>query len=135
MVSFGEGQAIFLPALTVPASRDLDPRVWKMPENADELESAVVAVSSKPLLLRVDAPEWVGVSHDRQKERDVIHLFNYRDQPVTGIVLHFRGAVRNGWAVSPQRKEREDLALQKQGAETLLQLPRMEAYEIVVLEH
>ena len=134
IMSFGEGKALYLPALSLPAGSEVDPRVWKMPENADELETAVLAVSSEPLPLRVDAPEWIGVSHDRQEKRDIVHLFNYRDQPVAGVLLHYRGALTECWSVSPQRTGKQALPLEKSGEETLVRIPAMEAYEVVVLE-
>jgi len=134
ILSYGKGKAVYLPALTLPAGKDLDPRIWKMPANANELETAVLAVSSVPLPLRVDAPEWIGVSHDRQAERDIVHLFNYTDEPVAGVLLHYRGAVAECWSVSPQKTGKQVLPLEKRGDETLVRIPAMETYEIVVLE-
>jgi hypothetical protein len=130
----GKGRAVYLPQLTLPADIELDPRVWKMPVNADEFEAAVLWVSPEPLPLRVDAPEWIGVSHDRQSSRDIVHLFNYREEPVAGILLHYRGKVSNAWAVSPQREGSRSLSLEKQSDETQIRIPVMKAYEIVVLE-
>lgn len=130
-----KGSAIYLPKLSLPDGLPVSPRVWKMPVNADELESSVLWVSQRPLPLRVDAAEWIGVSHDFQEGRDLVHLFNYRVEPVTGVLLRYRGEVNAAWSVSPQREGRRCLPIATTQEETLVRLSGLDTYEVIVLEH
>lgn len=130
---FGKGEVVYIPQLIIPSSSDSH-RIWKIPVNADELEAAIHYVS-KSLPLVVESPEWIGVSHDSQPTRDIIHLFNYRhDYQAVGITLRYEGDVRTVWAVSPQREERIKLDFEKQNGLTIISLPILDVYEVLVVE-
>ena len=106
-----------------------------MPENADELKSAVYWAAGKKLPLTVTAPEWVGVSHDTQDKREVIHLFNYNSHhDVGGITLQYSGAVKKAWLVSPDQNEITDIPIAKEGECTVLRISGLKVYKIIVLE-
>ena len=76
---YGKGKVIYIPQLVQPEGEIKlgFESIWEMPTNASELESAVYWAAGKILPMTVTAPEWVGVSHDTQEKREVIHLFNY----------------------------------------------------------
>jgi len=77
----------------------------------------------------------VGVSHDTQSQREVIHLFNYRnDQPVVGITLQYYDNVSKAWAVSPDRDKRMEIDVEKKDGISVLRIPRLDVYEIIILE-
>ena len=81
--------------------------VWMMPENANELESAVYWAAGKMLPFRVTAPEWIGVSHDIQQNREIIHLFNYQaNHRAGGITIQYHGSIKKAWVVSPDEEEK-----------------------------
>jgi hypothetical protein len=135
-VTFGQGRALYLPEIIL--SEEDHHKTWKIPVNAEELEAAIHYVSGKPLPLDVDAPEWIGVSHDSQpdKDRDIVHLFNYRnDGQVAGITLKHQANVKSVWAVSPQRDRRIELAFEKSKDATIIWLPALDVYEVVVIEY
>ena len=105
-----------------------------MPKNADELE-AVLWSAGERLPLTVDGPDWLGVSHDTQSNRDIVHLFNYRDdQPVVGITLECSEAVKKAWAISPDRDGRIEINIEKDSGISVLRIPRLEVYEVIVME-
>jgi len=134
-VTLGRGKAVYLPDLGLPDGRPLDPRVWKIPLRADQLKSAVLDVSEPPLPLIVEGPEWLGVSHDHQSGRDIVHLFSYRhDRPAFEARLRFRGPVSRAWAVSPHRSGKQELQVAVSGAEAIVTVPELSCYEVVVLE-
>ena len=105
--SYGKGRVAYLPGLLSP-SEEIKlgfESIWMMPENAQELESAVHWAAGKTLPLTVSGPEWLGVSHDTQAGRDVIHLFNYHGQRnVSGITIQYKGVVKKAWGVSPDQE-------------------------------
>jgi len=134
---YGEGRVICLPDLEKPegditlgyASR------WVMPANAGEFESAVYWAAGKRLPLQVTAPEWVGVSHDIQKNRDVIHLFSYNNtRDVAGITLQYEGVIKNAWTISPDEKEKSIIPFTEKGGLTELRIPGFKVYKVIVLE-
>ena len=135
--NYGKGRVIYLSELTQPKG-DIKlgmESVWMMPENANELESAVYWAAGKKLPLEVKAPEWVGVSHDTQANREIIHLFNYRNSPNAGaITLEFNGTVKKAWAVSPDFETRKDVPFTKEGSSTVIRISDLAVYEIIVLE-
>ncbi len=134
---YGEGRVIYLPELIVPEGEIKlgFESVWMMPENANELASAVYWAAGKTLPLTVTAPEWVGVSHDTQGNREIIHLFNYHNESdVSGITLKYNGAVKKAWVVSPDQDERIDLPLTKEGEQTIMRISSLKVYKIIVLE-
>ena len=134
---YGEGRVIYLPELVIPQGEiklGFETK-WMMPENANELVSSVVWAAGRPLPLTVTAPEWVGVSHDVQGKREVIHLFNYNGQcNVGGITLQVVGAVKKAWVVSPDEEELSDLPVTKEGERTILRVSGLKVYKIIVLE-
>ena len=106
-----------------------------MPENANELESAVYWAAGKTLALTISAPEWVGVSHDTQIGRDVVHLFNYHGQRhVGGITLLYKGAVKKAWLVSPDQEGTEEISISREGEMSVLRISDLEVYKVIVLE-
>ena len=128
---------IYLPELIVPEGEIKlgFESVWMMPGNANELVSAVYWAAGKTLPLTVIAPEWVGVSHDTQEKREVIHLFNYQwSGNVSGITLKYNGAVKKAWVVSPDQDDRIDLPLTKEGEQTIVRISSLKVYKIIVLE-
>ena len=135
--NYGKGRVIYLSGLTQPKG-DIKlgmESVWMMPENANELESAVYWAAGKKLPLEVKAPEWVGVSHDTQENREIIHLFNYRNSPNAGaITLEFNGPVKKAWAVSPDFETRKEVPFTKEGSSTVIRISDLAVYEIIVLE-
>jgi hypothetical protein len=136
--SYGKGRVIYLPELIKPAGetqREFNRAKWMMPENANEFESAVYWVAGKKLPLQVTAPEWVGVSHDTQANRDVIHLFNYKsDRNVGGIILQYDGIIKKAWSFSPDVEGKSIIPIIEKGGITELRIPGLKVYTIVVLE-
>ncbi len=108
---------------------------WIMPENANELASAVYWAAGQTLPLTVSAPEWLGVSHDTQEKREVIHLFNYHNQSdVNGITLKYDGAIKEAWVVSPDHEGKVKLPIEKDGEQTIVRISSLSVYKIIVLE-
>ena len=135
--NFGKGRVISLSELIMPDREILLGFVshWMMPENADELASAVYWAAGKTLPLTVSAPEWVGVSHDTKENREVIHLFNYHSQSdANGITLRYDGAITKAWAVSPDRDGIINLPIVKENEQTIVGISNLKVYEIIVLE-
>ena len=136
-VVYGKGLAVYLPELVRPPKEAVlgYRTVWEMPSNAHELKAAITWVARESLPLTVEAPEWVGVSHDQQAQRDIIHLFNYRnDQPVVGITLRYNGHIKRAYEISPDHKEQRAVNYTEDGSYTVLRIPNLDVYEIVVLE-
>jgi len=134
---YGEGRVIYLPELVIPEGEIKlgYESEWMMPGNANELISAVTWAAGKTLPLTVTAPEWVGVSHDTQEKREVIHLFNYNGQrTVGGITLQYNGAVKKAWAISPDQDEIVNLPFTKEGERTIVRISSLMVYKIIVLE-
>jgi len=135
--NYGEGRVIYLPELVIPEGEIKlgFESEWMMPENANELVSSVLWVAGRTLPLTVTAPEWIGVSHDTQEKREVIHLFNYNDQgTVGGITLQYNGAVKKAWAVSPDQDEIINLPITTEGERTIVRVSSLMVYKIIVLE-
>ena len=134
---YGAGRVIYLPELEKPEGeiRLGYESKWVMPKNADELESAVYWAAGKRLPLQVTAPEWVGVSHDSQKNRDVIHLFSYNDaRDVAGITMQYDGVVKSAWTISPDEKDKTTIPVVEKGGVTEIRLPGFKVYKLIVLE-
>jgi len=109
--------------------------IWEMPTNASELESAVYWAAGKILPLTVTAPEWVGVSHDTQEKREVIHLFNYNSEKnVGGIILEYSGIVKKAWNVSPDEEVKSAVPFIEEKGMTTLRIPNLKVYKVIVLE-
>lgn len=135
--NYGEGRVIYLPELIIPEGEIKlgFESVWMMPENTNELISAVYWAAGKTLPLTVSAPEWVGVSHDTQEKREVIHLFNYNSQRnVSGITLQYNGAVKKARALSPDQDEIINLPFTKEGERTIVRISSLSVYKIIILE-
>jgi hypothetical protein len=135
--NYGKGRVIYLPELKMPDEELLLGFVtrWMMPENANELASAVRWAAGKPLPLTVSAPEWVGVSHDSKENREVIHLFNYHTHSAaSGITLRYDGDIKEAWVVSPDRDGIINLPVKNEGGQTIMSIPHLMVYEIIVLE-
>ncbi len=135
--NYGEGRVIYLPELIMPEGEIKlgFESEWMMPENANELVSAVYWAAGKTLPLTVTAPEWVGVSHDTQDKREVIHLFNYHNlSDVSGITLKYDGPIKKAWAVSPDQDGIIDIPIAKEGEITVVRIPHFKVYKIIVLE-
>ncbi len=134
---YGRGKIICLSGLTQPeAEIKLGMEtIWMMPENANELESAVYWAAGKKLPLEVQAPEWIGVSHDTQENREIIHLFSYRNSSNAGaITMEFNGTIKKAWAVSPDFENRKEVPFTKEGGNTVIKISDLAVYEIIVLE-
>jgi hypothetical protein len=134
---YGEGRVIYLPELIKPEGEIMLGFIskWMMPENADELASAVCWAAGKTLPLTVSAPEWVGVSHDTQENREVIHLFNYHTQMTAGgITLKYDGTIEEAWVVSPDQEGKINLPIIQEGGQTIVRISDLLVYKIIVLE-
>lgn len=108
---------------------------WMMPENANELESAVYWAAGKRLPLAVTAPEWVGVSHDTQEKQEVVHFFNYNHtQKATGITLQYKGKIKKALAVSPDELGTLIIPFTEDEGVTELRIPDLSVYMIITLE-
>jgi hypothetical protein len=134
---YGKGKVIYLPSLIQPKGevRLGMESVWMMPENASEFESAVYWAAGRILPLRVTAPEWIGVSHDIQQNREMIHLFNYQaNHAASGITLQVHGKVNKAWMISPDEGQRSIDTFIEEGGITELRIPEFEVYSVVVVE-
>lgn len=134
---YGKGKVIYLPELIKPEGEVKlgFESTWMMPENGNELESAVYWAAAQKLPLEVKAPEWVGVSHDKQEKRDIIHLFNYNTiQQVGGVTLEYMGKVKKAWSVSPEEKGKANVPLSEENGITTIRIQNLEVYKIIVLE-
>jgi hypothetical protein len=134
---YGEGKVIYIPQLVQPEGEIKlgFESIWKMPTNANELESAVYWAAGERLLLEVKAPEWVGVSHDTQEKREVIHLFNYNSEKnVGGIILEYSGIVKKAWNVSPDEEVKSNVPFTEEKGMTTLRIPNLKVYKVIVLE-
>jgi hypothetical protein len=135
--NYGKGKVMFLSGL-IPPKVEVKlgmESVWMMPENANELEAAVYRVAGKRLPLLVKAPEWVGVSHDTQEGREVIHLFNYKDTlNAGGISVEYSGSIKKAWSVSPGFEGKKTVQFVQDGSIAVLKISDLEVYEVIVLE-
>lgn len=135
--SYVKGNVYYIPKLIQPEGEFKlgFETTWQMPLNANELESAIYWAAREQLPLEVKAPEWVGVSHDKQKNRDIIHLFNYKtDENIGGVTLEYNGSVKSAWAVSPDLKGKLIIPTIKKGEITELRLSNLKVYTVIVLE-
>lgn len=135
---YGKGRVIYLPELIQPEGEiklGFETK-WVMPENANELESAIYWAAGKRLPLEVKAPEWVGVSHDTQGKRDVIHLWNYcKNRNIGGISLEYNGKIKKAWSISPDYGEVNTLIpFTEVGGLTMLKINNLNIYKVIVLE-
>ncbi len=135
--NYGKGRVMWLPELTRPervVKLGME-TVWMMPENASELVSAVCWTAGKRLPLRIMAPEWIGVSHDVQENRDIIHLFNYRaNGQAAGITIEYSGKVNQTWTISPDEGKRSLVPLSAGNGITEFKVPPFEVYLVLVIE-
>jgi hypothetical protein len=137
LFNYGNGRVIYLPKIIKPAGEVKlgFESIWMMPENANELESAVYRAAGRRLPLQVKAPEWVGVSNDTQEGREVIHLFNYKNTPnAGGITLEYSGRVKKAWAVSPDYEGEKTIPFAEEGGITVMRISDLDVYEIIVLK-
>ena len=135
--NYGKGKVIYLPELIKPAGEA--PLGWStkwvMPENAGELESAVYRAAGKRLPLQVTASEWVGVSHDTQLNRDVVHLFNYNaGRNAAGIIIQYDGKIKKAWSFSPDEEGKSIIPFTEKGGITEFRIPNLKVYTVIVLE-
>jgi len=134
---YAKGKVIYIPEL-IPPKGEIKlgfESVWMMPENANELDSAINRVSGKLLPVMVSAPGWIGVSHDTQQNREIIHLVNYKTEQKAGsITIQYQGRVKKAWAVSPDFEGRKTIPLIDKGVLTVLNISDLDVYEIIVLE-
>lgn len=98
------------------------------------LKEEVLKVAKNNFQLSVDAPEWVGVSHTRKEGGEIVHLVNYRaEKSVKDAVITFKGKVDEAFSISPDRKEKLFLEIKYDGNKSILSVPHIDVYEIVVL--
>jgi hypothetical protein len=135
--NYGKGRVINIPGLIKPEgeiSLGFETK-WVMPQNASELISGVYWAAGKRLPLVVKAPEWVGVSHDKQKGREIIHLFSYNTtQNTGGITIEYNGLAKNAWSVSPDEKGKSEIAFTEENGITTIFISNLKVYKIIVLE-
>jgi hypothetical protein len=133
---YGKGRIIYIPELIRPEGEIKLGYFtnWMVPKNANELESAVYWAAGKRLPLTVTAPEWIGVSHDTQDKRDVVHLFNYNhEEMAAGITLQYKGKIGKARAVSPDDKGTMIVPFSEDDGITELRIPDFAVYLIVSL--
>jgi hypothetical protein len=137
MFTYGKGHVIYLPKIIKPRGEVKlgFESIWMMPENTNELESAVYWAAGRRLPLQVKAPDWVGISHDTQEGREVIHLFSYKNtMNAGGIILEFSGNVKKAWSVSPDFEGKKTIPFTEEGGTTVIRVSNLDVYEIIVLE-
>jgi hypothetical protein len=135
--NYGKGKVIFIPRLIQPAGEmrlGMGGTKWVIPVNINELDSAVYKAAGKILPLKVTSPEWVGVSHDTQLNRDVVHLFNYSTNEVKNITLQYDGKIKNAWSFSPDEQAKSTIPIIEKGGITELRIPNLKVYTVIVLE-
>ena len=135
---YGKGRVTYIPELIHPEGEiklGLETK-WVMPENANELESGIYWATGKRFPLHVTAPEWVGVSHDTQEKRDVIHLWNNcKTRNIGGITLEYKGKIKKAWSVSPDDGEVNSIIpFTEDGGLTVLKITDLKVYKVIVLE-
>ncbi len=135
---YGEGRVIYIPELIRPEGeiRLGFATKWVMPENASELEASVYWAAGERFPLQVTAPEWVGVSHDKQRKREIIHLWSYnKNRKTAGITIAYTGKINKVWSVSPDEgEERSIIPFTEDQGLTVLKIPGLNVYKIIVLE-
>jgi hypothetical protein len=134
---FGKGEVIYIPGLVQPQGEVKlgFESIWMMPENANELISAVFWSAGKSLPLRITAPEWIGVSHDTQENREIIHLFNYRsDRNAGGITMQYQGKVGKVRTISPDGMTTAVPLVSEKDGITELWIPEFAVYLIIVMD-
>lgn len=135
--NYKKGRVIYIPELIHPGGEiklGFESN-WYMPENADELESAVYWAAGESLPLVVQGPEWIGVSQDKQEGRDIIHLFSYNtENSIGGISLEYTGKIKNAWGISPDEKGKSALSFSERNGITSLKIGNLQVYKIIVLE-
>lgn len=135
---YKKGRVLYIPELIRPEGEIMlgFETKWVMPENVNELESAIYWAAGKRLPLEVKAPEWVGVSHDTQEKQDVIHLWNYSNNlNIGGITLEYNGKIKKAWSVSPEDGEvKTIIPFTEDGGLTVLKIANLKVYKIIVLE-
>ena len=133
---YGKGQVSYITELIKPEGEIILGYYtnWMMPKNANKLESAVYRVAETNLPLKVTAPEWVGVSHDTQNKREIVHLFNYNHaQKATGVRVAYKGKIKKAEAISPDTKEIFSIAFTETNGITELNIPDFKVYVIIAL--
>jgi hypothetical protein len=135
--TYGKGRVMVLKTLS-PLSTEVKlgmETTWMMPLNANELISAILWTSGKLLPLEVTAPEWIGVSHDEQKGRQIVHLFNYNTSlKAGGITLSYAGDAATAWMVSPGEPGKVMIPVTREGEISVLKIPEFDVYVVVVME-
>ncbi len=135
---YGKGRVTYIPELIHPEGEiklGFETK-WVMPENANALESGIYWATGKRFPLHVTAPEWVGVSHDTQEKRDVIHLWNNcKTRNIGGITLEYKGKIKKAWSVSPDDGEVNSIIpFTEDGGLTVLKITDLKVYKVIVLE-
>ena len=135
--SFGKGRVMVLKKLFPPSGEvklGME-TTWMMPLNTNELISAVLWTSGKQFPLEVQAPEWIGVSNDEQKGREIVHLFNYNTETKAGgITLRYKGEAEKAWMVSPGEAKKMKLPVTLEGNLSVLKIPEFDIYAVIVME-
>jgi hypothetical protein len=133
---YGKGRISYIPELLRPEGEIKLGYItnWMMPKNANDLESAVYWAAGKKLPLTVTAPEWVGVSHDKQEKQEVVHLFNYNQvRNASGITLQYKGKIKKALAVSPDHLGTLIIPFTERKGITELKIPDLSVYMIITL--
>ena len=121
-VTFGKGLVSYLPKVN-------------QQDGGTKLKDAVQEVAGNKLPLSVEAPAWIGVSHDRTAEEEIIHLVNYRaEQQVKNVVIKLNGKASEAYAISPDRTEKMPLDIEYNGSHTIVTVPNVDVYEIIILK-
>lgn len=102
---------------------------WKRYEDVLPAEFAAVEPAS------VTAPDSVIVNVNRQSQsnRTLVHLLNYADAPVFDIDLKVKGQFATARVLSPDF-DSQAISTHSQGEFTLIRIPALQVYDLVVLE-
>jgi len=88
-------------------------------------------------LIRTHAPDTVIVNVHRQAEtsRTLVHLLNYSTSPIQGVEIAVKGKFKEARLFSPDLgTETRTLQTKPEGEATRVQAPRLEVYDLIVLE-
>ena len=135
--NYGKGRVVYLSELIHPGGEiklGYETK-WNIPRNANEFEAAVHSAAGRDLPLQVIAPEWVGISHDTQNDRDVIHFFNYNQtREVEGIIIKYFGRIKTAWLISPDQEGKKNIAVLENNNISELRISSLKVYNLIVLE-
>ncbi|MCF6268987.1 MAG: beta-galactosidase trimerization domain-containing protein [Melioribacteraceae bacterium] len=105
-------------------------------ENNDtDLVTAVKDIAAEKSILQFKVPEWVGVSCDKKDDELIVHFVNYKvNSVVSGAKLISKQKIVSAEAISPDRDDRINLSFNETTNGTIINLPDIDVYEVVILK-